>query len=54
MSRQPLISIEPGKGSGTFADLLSSIGVNLVQSTVVKVGVMMKAKMPRGIGTLRV
>jgi 16S rRNA G966 N2-methylase RsmD len=37
-----MISIEPGKGSGTFIDSLFSTGVNLLQSTVVRVAVMIE------------
>ena len=39
-----MVSVESGKGSGTFVDSLFSIGVNLFQSTVVKVAVMIEAK----------
>jgi 16S rRNA G966 N2-methylase RsmD len=39
-----MVSVEPGKGSGTFVDSLFSIGVNLFQGTVVKVAVMIEAK----------
>ena len=42
-----MINIEIVKGSGTFVDSLYSIGVNIVQRTVINVSAVMKAKQQR-------
>lgn len=39
-----MVSVESGKGSGTFVDSLFSIGVNLFQGAVVKIAVMIEAR----------
>jgi hypothetical protein len=39
-----MVSVEPGKGSGTFVDSIFSTGVSLIQSTIAKVAVMIEAK----------